>query len=509
MKKFFLFAAVAMLALVGCEKQNQSGIELKDVEGEALVKGQLIDYFNEPGVDAKAVAFANVRVYITIEAGEYVNDGKGNIIFNDTTDAEGRFEIPVLVGSKAMANAVLRSEDFSVAQENGRVIYYKHLEVNLPELNAGDVFDVTSLITPEKDDVLNGTVGTALLRGRVTYDAGYVKNGKVYEQKPEELANGAKVVATVKYFDESITRTFVSEVKNGEYSLNIPVEEDGNNYVLSVEQYKANYVEMKDNGEFAPAKEYFYSLAADLDGSLKVNNEEIKNLELVKGEPTSVDAKEYMTFNVKGSLKKQIEKGVEVKDKLDHYAVTTTPADYSFTVLVEYYDDSKTEIQESIVYEGNKPGDKGAFNIALTVPADWVYEQIKVSVYADKTIKLAAGEFKHYYNPLDEESKKYGKSIDDYITQKDLEGIYKGGKANVVKNVWANAKQEFFTLEMGDCVLKFEPESSAKVMGVALTSTDAGAVKCDGTGADYYTYSNQVVEIDGKKYAKGIGGIAW
>ena len=115
MKKFFLFAAVAMLALVGCEKQNQSGIELKDVKGEALVKGKLIDYFNEPGKETAPVNFAGVRVYVTISAGDFVSDGEGNISFNDTTDAEGYFEIPVKVGAKAM-KARINTESFFVQQ---------------------------------------------------------------------------------------------------------------------------------------------------------------------------------------------------------------------------------------------------------------------------------------------------------------------------------------------------------------------------------------------------------
>jgi uncharacterized lipoprotein NlpE involved in copper resistance len=60
MKKFFFFAAAAMLALVGCEKQVQSSLDLDKVEKEATVSGTLVAYVNAPGQATQTVAW---RVY--------------------------------------------------------------------------------------------------------------------------------------------------------------------------------------------------------------------------------------------------------------------------------------------------------------------------------------------------------------------------------------------------------------------------------------------------------------
>ena len=500
-----------MIALVGCEKQNQSSLNFEDVKKMATVSGTLVAYVNAPGAATETMPLAGIRVYIQVGSDQYVDAAAGNQQFQATTDAEGKFEIKIKTGAKEIAGARLKSDDFKYAVGE-RTVYYEHVDVALDNLNDGDVR--IEYVVAQEDAVLNQTVGEGIITGKITYDAGTVKKSDgTLEQKTHAYAAGATVVAAVTYFKgdpKEVVKKFTAKTSNdGKYSFSIPVEVDGNDVELSLEQFKANFTEFANNAW--TTQEYYYTLSAPVAATAKANETDIQDFAFDTKKAVAADTKTQIAFNVKATLKKQAEVAkYDKSDKLTAYVKdNVTTNEYPITIRLDYYDEGKTEIISTILYEGQKAGDKGAVNVAVKLYDGWEIGRVKVSAYADKTIKLEPGVFKHFYNPLDQDTKKYGAKIDDYIAQKDLQGIYKGGKDNVLASKWADDNQLFFDLELGDLILQFAPESKAKLMGVACKAGDPGAVECDGTGAGVYYPSNQTVVLDSKTYALGISGLDW
>ena len=95
MKKFFLFAAVAMLALVGCEKQNQSSLDFEQVQQSAKISGTLVYFADKAGSATVETPIANQRIFFQVDGGQYANGANGSKQFEATTGADGSFEIVV------------------------------------------------------------------------------------------------------------------------------------------------------------------------------------------------------------------------------------------------------------------------------------------------------------------------------------------------------------------------------------------------------------------------------
>lgn len=511
MKKFFLLAAAAVLALVGCQKQNQTSLDFDKVEKTATVSGTLVAYYDAPGAATQTIALAGVRLYVQVGAAKYMDGAAGNKQFQTTTDAEGKFEIKVKTGAKEIGDAKLKSDDFKY-QIGDANIYYEAVDYPLDALNEGDIR--LEYVVANPDAVLNQTVGEGTLTGKVTYDAGTIKKSDgTLEQKTHAYANDALVIAAVKYFagtPDEVVKNFTTKANaSGVYTFAIPVEVAGNDIELTLGQKKYTYTQFANNAW--ATQECYYTLTAAVPANVKANETTVQDLAFDQRDAIEADTKTQVSFTVKATVKKQAEMPkYDKSDKLTEYIQdNVVTSDYPITIQVDYYDDAKTNIISTILYEGQKVGDKGAFSATVKLYDGWEISRVKVSAYADKTVKLAPGEFKHYYNPLDQETKKYAAKIDDWTSQKDLEGVYLGGKDNVLGSQWATDNQLFFSLDLGDLVLEFEPESKAKLLGVACKASDPGAVECDGTGAGAYYPANQAVDIDGKKYALGISGLAW
>ena len=214
MKKVFLFAAMAILALVGCEKQNQSELNFEDVQKEATVKGTLVAYVNAPGAATQTLALEGVRVYVEVSADQYTDKAEGANKFEAKTDAEGKFEIKVKTGAKSIKGALLKIDDFSY-DVNGKTVYYTFDDVNLGDLTA-DGLENNYLVAKE-DAVLNQTVGTAKLMGVLTYDAGTVKQADgTLEEHSHAYAANVDVIAAVTYFagePEEVVKKFVVKIE--------------------------------------------------------------------------------------------------------------------------------------------------------------------------------------------------------------------------------------------------------------------------------------------------------
>ena len=475
MKKFFLFAAVAMLALVGCEKQDQSGIELKDVEGVAHVKGKLIDYFNEPGQETAPVKFEGVRVYVTVEAGQYVSDGQGNIVFEAKTNAEGAFDIEVKVGAKSMP-ARIRTEDFSVKQGE-RTLYYKAVDEELPALNAGDVVDATSLIAPQKDAILNGTVGEATLKGVVKLNIGEPAAGKGVENVIV-APKGTQVVARVVYFageKQEVEKRFVLAVgNNGVFQGQIPVEENGNDVQVEVPQFFIkNYGVLNAKGSRIEVEAACEKAAFDA-GHLNAGE-----LLTVPTFLLDVTPAEIVTKNTKFTVKGKITMSCEVftysetdKDNDGNYskingtkigskAYTTDINGGKFQLQLR---NAKEDAQ--INYDLTVSDNKGNYSQEVAVYDGWNLDDVEIYLVIDE---FPVSNYVHYYYPVE-----YKDDNDKWTTNKN--GWCKWSKSQGLEENLSQSQKcvGTYRLEVGgqnpnkffdvtqDATLKFEMTADSK-----------------------------------------------
>ena len=519
MKKILLCAAMAMLALVGCEKAVQSELSFDDVKQFATVSGSLVGYVDVPGQATVKSGLGGIRVYVEVANSEYKAGAQGNALFEAKTAEDGSFEIKVKVGSKAVgAGGVapkLKWDDFNV-EIGGKKVYFLHNSINLDNLNAGDVRVAEHVAA--KDAVLNSTVGEADLQGVLTYDAGAIKKEDgTREEITHAFAADVQVSIAVVYFagqPEEVTKTFIAKTdKDGKFAFKVPVEANGNNLDIDIAQFKANYTKFANNQW--TTVECFYTLAAPVPAAVKANEITIQDVVANVREEIDPAAKTQVSFVVKGVLEKMIEKGVKDKDdNITNYVKGTKAVEageYSFTIRLDYYGNpaDPTEVTSKILYEGLKVnGDKGAFSHTVKLYDGWDIANVKVVAYADKTSKVEA--FEHFYLPFDSDSKKFNTYKDGWKKQGDVKGIYKGGKDNVLASAWATDNQLFFDLDLGTLVLDFEAESNLKLIGVECKPAEGELCSADknGLGAGFYPKAN-TVDVDGVTYSKGISGLAW
>jgi hypothetical protein len=528
MKKFFLFAAVAMLALVGCEKPKQSALDFDKVEKVATVKGTLVAYVNAPGAATETAPLAGIRVYVQVASAKYQDKAEGNQQFAAKTGEDGSFTIEVKTGAKEIADAKLKSEDFSYTFGE-RVIYYQGLDEALDALNEGDI--KMEYVVAKEDAVLNQTVGTATLQGKLTYDAGAQKKADgTYEEKTHAYAANVNVIAAVKYFKgdpSEVVKKFTAKTNaNGEFSFAIPVETKGNDVELTIDQFKANKTVFENNAWVE--RPYYYTMAAAVPvAGLQANTVKIQDIVANNAEAITED-KKVISFNVIGNIyqmSEEAQKDPETKD-LTGYAMGKDLTNYTFTIRLDYKDG---DYESSIIYEGNKPGkEDGSFKVPVKLYDGWDVNKVTVKIYADRTIVLTGDNgFTHrYWKAASDHT--FDIDVKKYKTQS-VPGIFKGGKDNVLKSIGASDKQLYFDLQVGDIIIPFEAEDPAKVLGrtgMGLTKTEYDALSAeekakytktlyvggDGDSDKRYfkesdIYEADIVEKGGKKFLDATGGI--
>ncbi len=232
MKKI-LFATVAALALIGCQKQSE--LNFSDIKTSATVKGK-VTYEVGYKVDGSQYIYemlpaADVEVVAKIKYSEYSDGAQGVKQIVAKTDAEGNYELAIPVGQKAINVEVeprgFEGEYLGNLNESGSVLptkaYFKASAQNASVL-AGEV-KVLNNFEMRKD-----VADPIVTRNMQVKVAGKVKvQAEEATLDTKDEINGAKVGSAAANCKVKITFENINSsdkiiyndvvVKEGEYSL--------------------------------------------------------------------------------------------------------------------------------------------------------------------------------------------------------------------------------------------------------------------------------------------------
>ena len=428
MKKLFLCAAAAMLALVGCEKQVQSSISLADVDMVAHVKGALVFDAAQAGIDTKVDTLANQRVYFIVNANLY--DANANATdkrsFEATTDAHGQFDITVPAGSKQIQGE-LRTDVIKI-EKDGKTIFLKET-VKPFTLYAGDnKFDK---IICYVDELLSACQGRATVNGRVVYDPGIItKNG--HKEKGVLAAEGATVCLLARYDKaglseklgtDSVKLFTIKTDKDGFFTEELPVSNDNTKAVdvdVTVSNFDAKFID-EINGNEVP-RDAKFAKTAPITVSLKDGNfikvaeagKDVIELDRVWIAPITTAT---TTFKVKGELKLDAEEQTfgtgdyvnmitGVKKGSTEY--TNKINGGAFTLEVKHV--VSGTVLSTIILDCNTKAD-GTFAEDVTVYDDWKSGDIQIFLNIKKFV---VNDYVHFYKGAIYKNKKWDEFPTDW-----------------------------------------------------------------------------------------------
>ncbi len=232
MKKI-LFATVAALALIGCQKQSE--LNFSDIKTSATIKGK-VTYEVGYKVDGSQYIYemlpaAEVEVVAKINYSEYSDGAKGVKQIVAKTDAEGNYDLAIPVGQKAINVDVeprgFEGEYLGNLNESGSVLptmaYFKASAQSASVL-AGEikVLDNFEMLKEVADPITTRNMQINVA-GKVKVQAEESvldKSDEIAGAKAGTAAANCKVKITFensKFTDKIIYNDIV--VKDGEYSL--------------------------------------------------------------------------------------------------------------------------------------------------------------------------------------------------------------------------------------------------------------------------------------------------
>jgi hypothetical protein len=400
MKKFFLFAAVAMMALVGCEKQNQSSLDFADVKQSAKISGTLVYVADKAGAASEEIVLANQRVYFLVAADKYADNAAGNQIFEATTKEDGSYEIVVPTGAKTI-NGNLKTDIIAIGEEGARIFLAETDEAIA--LNAGDA-KVKKTVAPI-DPVLTACQGTATLKGKISYNAGVVEKGSVKEDGLVAAPAGVTVRVIVKYdpADDAKDRAFVGKTTaEGTYELKLPVQAaDAKNCEISIAQFNGKFTEEFNNKLLS--KDAIFGLLAPVAAGLtdgEITIQDIVADRISTTDPTTKNTK----IVVKGELKVAVEEPElsTVKDHEEEILKINKDGAASYTnkinngaFQIKLVHNEGMADESSIIYDCNVESDKnGKFNQEVAIYDAWKLADVNIYIVINKFVTK---DYPHYY----------------------------------------------------------------------------------------------------------------
>lgn len=497
MKKIFLFAAVAMLALVGCEKQNQSSLDFEQVQQSAKISGTLVYFADKAGAATVETPIANQRIFFQVAGNQFANGANGSKQFEATTGADGSFEIVVPTGAKTI-NGQLKT-DVIVLGEGANRIFLDETSKNIT-LVAGDAKVEKRIATINQ--TLTACQGTATVKGNVQYNAGYVEKDGAKEDGLVAAPAGTKVTITVAY-DDAVKALITATEADGTYSYEVPVPAAGSLPIeVKVAQFAGKYTGDFNNGLLTVDAIFD---ATPVTGINATDGEVTKVADIVA---TPIDLEMPTTKNTKVKVKGEwlVEAevfeygtGDEAKkiNKLDKGTKKYTPElnGGAFELIL-----TNTDNGQSIIYD-LKVDENGKFETEVAIYDSWDFSDVEVTTRVKKFVN---SEFTHYYmkyykspstskaesewDPVASPGKWQDWTDKDNFTNQygtqSCEGTYEAKEQTPVK------LDEFFATKVDNTLtFKMSPDAKEALIGVGTAEIDKMK---DKDGNEYTIYGGGI-----------------
>lgn len=499
MKKFFLFAAAALMALVGCEKQVQSSLELGDVQKRAHITGQLMYLDTRVGANTVPVELGNQRIYFQVEAKQYATKSEGNLYFDAITDEKGNFDIEVPTGAKGIEGK-LKTDLIKLTDASNNVVYLDTLSRKLTLV--ADQNAVNQVIV-KVDEILSDMPDEVGIEGRVTYDGGFIENADKSMEKNSKakVPDGTKVAVTVKYKDQDgkeAPRVFVFSTTNGEYKGTLPVPSEITKKfegTVKVNEFQADYgkLNQRDNKVEILKNEWFQQDGEDKKINVQAGNHIFVADIAAKRASKDAPADRNTKIKVSGKISYQAEGFEYGKTKETAYEIQKAIWVYNaytkemnkgaFVLRVR-----NTITNDTISYDLNINTEDGEFEKEVLVYDDWNWDEIsievevyefgvtdythyyKVAKYSGSGSSKTWEEFKNVWNEV-ATSDPYKETKDGrfYSSDSDIKGTYKGKSSAVVPD-------GIFDVEIPELKLEFKIQESSKkwLKGYGLKNPETG-----------------------------------
>ena len=391
MKKFFLFAAAAMLALVGCEKQNQSSLDFDQVKNSAKISGTLVYLADKAGAATVETPVAGQRIYFLVGADKYAENAGGNQQFEATTKEDGSFEIVVPTGMKAIKGNL--KTDVIVLGEAPNRIFLQETDKEIT-LNANDA-KVEKRVA-DIDAVLTACQGTGILKGKVQYNAGIVEKGGAKEQGLVAAPAGVKINIAVEY--EGGIRNLIAETQSdGSYSYSVPVPAAKElTATLTVAQFAGKFTK-EFNNQLVSYDALFAAAPVPTtakDGDTKINDIVAAEVDGSRVEPTSKTTK----IKVKGEMFVQAEvfkygtgdesNKIKGDPKKGTKAYTPELNGGAFELILTHTSGA------SIIYN-LKVNEEGKFETEVAIYDSWDFNDVGITTRVKKFVNKEY--YQHYY----------------------------------------------------------------------------------------------------------------
>ena len=506
MKKIFLFAAVAMLALVGCEKQKQSSLDFEQVQSNATITGRLVYFADKLGTNTAETPLASQRVYFMVDDSLYAKKAEGVKSFEAITDADGNYSITVPTGKKEIKGKLMT--DVIVIGEAPNRIYFEEYNSKKGKeitLYAGDAKVEKTIV--DIDEVLTACQGTATLKGQVKYDAGYDVTKSPVEKGLVTAPAGVQVAAVVTYADAA-RRFYAKTDDKGNYQLAIPVmvAELGKKIdTVIVAQFAGKYTDYLNDELLSQNALFEFSAFGAAVPTLKDGEVSFLDMTAKKIDESMEDPDTKIMIKVRGEILMQAEAfkygtGDEAKkiESLQDTAKGTVPYlkstdkelnvnDGKFKLYVIHKDGAK-ELSR-IVYDFNTD-EKGKYEKDVEFPAAWDAKDVKIQI---EVIPFLYKAFKHYYyvpnykesNTWQTWSGTWQEWVDksdftNHYKAQDCECVYWGKSGEIAANLYFPAKV--------DAKLKFNMSQDSKDALLGVGNTDASGNSIDEKKEDGNTY---------------------
>jgi len=407
MKKKLFLAAVAALALIGCEK-NQSEFVLDENVQKATITGKV----TWPDAEGKMVAKDSVEVRVVVANAEYSAGAEGDKQFPAVySNEDGFYTVEVPVGQAGISNVAVEVIPFmgEYTDPNSGVmqtVYYtsgRVLVAGGAKLNPGDVKNVDIAVKPEL--TFKDYTASVKISGVITVNAGPQKTADGFEDILVPYVGQVKVKGEydvdgtgLQPFDfEDLNLT---DADAGAYSFEVPAGATVATITLTTVRFDGSHNKIVE-GEVVEESVY-YNIAQH---AINVTKDDVEkrneNFTVTNYDPAAIDESKGLIIE---TLETNVHTWGEVLDAdINEYIIDKVYK--AFDVQVEFscpdydYANPSSPIADRSITIATKASAKdGKVSLSnVSVYKEWegFDVNVKVSVIADKLVT-----FEHHYAQL-------------------------------------------------------------------------------------------------------------